>query len=433
MNLNGRLVFKATILAATMLLSSILQNTALADSVMPIELKSHFYTFKKYDFSNQFNYQWVVGTKTAYHYALSSDSDFGDSSLTGGANSIYSISKLDFSDIEIPKKLSTIDIDLKYRNDSRFRITDFKSSTLESPNFETIIFISYSSSSLTYRCRYMNLISVSIPSYGTLKVDSFKRWYRSPCFPEGDALLHQSGGAILENTIEKSKSQGTLKIYLTIGDFTGAHLDSKISKTAAPLLGSLIEVETSGKERIIASGFRNPQGIDYIRSPGKTGIILSDHGPRGGDELNLIIKGRDYGWPNYSFGTKYVPNDSNNQVANTNTAKSSNLPLYAWVPSIGTSVVHQIKSMKLRTWWSDAKAKTYGDVLVAGMASQTLYRLRILDNRVIYSEPILTGLRIRTLVETKSGEFIIGADGGLRILKPVQIWDNDLGLFVDVT
>jgi hypothetical protein len=88
--------------------------------------------------------------------------------------------------------------------------------------------------------------------------------------------------------------------------------------------------------------------------------------------------------------------------------------------------------LKLLTWWADAKPKSYGDVLVAGMASQTLYRHRILENRVVYSEPIWTGLRIRTLIETIEGDLIIGADGGLRILKTTQIWSDRLGLFMDL-
>jgi hypothetical protein len=420
-------------IAVTMLLGTIPQNIAQAETSIPVEIKSHFYTFKKYDLSNEFNYQWIVASKASQYFALSSDTDFGVNTLSGGGNPKYLMSKLDLSDIENPVKLGEIDIDLTFQSDNRFRITGFQNSKLKSNAAETIIFTSYVSSSVKEGCRYLNLISFLVPNFGNLKVNSFKRWYRSPCFPFGDGQLHQSGGAILENLRKKNEPKNSWKVFLTIGDFTGVVKTSKqISEKTKSILGSLIEVETSGKVRVVASGFRNSQGISWFAGPNETRILTSEHGPRGGDELNLIVEKGNFGWPNNSFGTRYAPDDVNNQVPNTNTSGSSKSPLYAWVPSVGTSIVHQIKSLKLLTWWADAKPKSYGDVLVAGMASQTLYRHRILENRVVYSEPIWTGLRIRTLIETIEGDLIIGADGGLRILKTTQIWSDRLGLFMDL-
>ena len=62
------------------------------------------------------------------------------------------------------------------------------------------------------------------------------------------------------------------------------------------------------------------------------------------------------------------------------------------------------------------------------MGSQTIYRLRVKDSKVIYVEPIYLGFRVRTMVETNAGEFIFGTDSGIKILKVVEIWDSS-GVF----
>lgn len=62
-----------------------------------------------------------------------------------------------------------------------------------------------------------------------------------------------------------------------------------------------------------------------------------------------------------------------------------------------------------------------------------MYRLRILDSKVVYSEAIYLGYRIRSLVETENGVFVFGTDSGLRVLEPSQIWGGHLGTFIDIS
>jgi glucose/arabinose dehydrogenase len=239
------------------------------------------------------------------------------------------------------------------------------------------------------------------------------------------------GGAILE-VKEISSANNTLgEVYLTVGDFIKlGYSGEQILESTRSILGSLLRVRSDGTTKIVANGFRNPQGIGYFETLNKTQILQSEHGPRGGDELNQITEGNFYGWPDFSFGTQYVPNDPLDSPDVPNTSGTSAKPLFSWLPSIGPSKVHQVKSSVLRRYWADSSNGFFGDVLVAGMGSQTLYRLRILDSKVVYSEAIYLGFRIRSLVERENGEFVFGTDSGLRSLTPSQIWGGPLGTFI---
>jgi hypothetical protein len=330
--------------------------------------------------------------------------------------------------------MQSISIDLKLENDSKFRILDFKSSALDSTQTRTKLFLSYASTDLVSKCRYLNLVSFVLSPIGNLESKDFKRWFRSPCMPGSDGndfRLHQSGGAILE-VKEISSANNTLgEVYLTVGDFIKlGYSGEQILESTRSILGSLLRVRSDGTTKIVANGFRNPQGIGYFETLNKTQILQSEHGPRGGDELNQITEGNFYGWPDFSFGTQYVPNDPLDSPDVPNTSGTSAKPLFSWLPSIGPSKVHQVKSSVLRRYWADSSNGFFGDVLVAGMGSQTLYRLRILDSKVVYSETIYLGFRIRSLVERENGEFVFGTDSGLRSLTPSQIWGGPLGTFV---
>jgi glucose/arabinose dehydrogenase len=209
-------------------------------------------------------------------------------------------------------------------------------------------------------------------------------------------------------------------------------LSLQIPNSTRSILGSILKIRSDKTTSIVSNGFRNPQGIGYFESLGKTQILETEHGPRGGDELNIVTQGNFYGWPDFSFGTQYLPNQPKHSPKASNTSGTSFKPLFSWLPSIGPSKVHQVKSLLLKKYWADSSSSSFGDVLVAGMGSQTLYRLRILDSKVIYSESIFLGFRIRSLIETNNGEFIFGTDSGLATIIPSQIWGGTLGTFIDI-
>jgi glucose/arabinose dehydrogenase len=235
-----------------------------------------------------------------------------------------------------------------------------------------------------------------------------------------DFPLHQSGGAILEVGKDLRLKRNIPEVYFTVGDFIKlGYSGERISTTTKSIIGSLLKCSSETKYHKIASGFRNPQGISYLETKFSTSILQSEHGPRGGDELNLVIKDKFYRWPNFSLGTQYSSDDSENVAPlKSNTLGALSKPIFSWLPSIGTSKVHQVKSWVLREFWADSQSLSFGDILVVGMGNQTLHRLRITDSRVIYSEPIFLGYRVRTLTEAEGGNIIFVTDSGLRILVP---------------
>jgi cytochrome c2 len=140
----------------------------------------------------------------------------------------------------------------------------------------------------------------------------------------------------------------------------------------------------------------------------KSGELLStEHGERGGDELNLIIEGSNYGWPNVTLGTEY-DNYNWSKIGDFAVGKSLpgshagyKAPLFAWLPSIASSQLIEVTNFDER--WN-------GDLLVASLKASSLYRLRLEAGRVLYSEPIFIGQRVRDITETTDGTIILWTD-----------------------
>ena len=89
---------------------------------------------------------------------------------------------------------------------------------------------------------------------------------------------------------------------------------------------------------IFSKGHRVPQGLTILNNK----IFSVEHGPKGGDELNLLIKGKNYGWPNASYGTNYLKANGGDGISyNINHNKQGfKEPLFAFVPSVGISSVN---------------------------------------------------------------------------------------------
>ena len=172
----------------------------------------------------------------------------------------------------------------------------------------------------------------------------------------------------------------------------------------------LIDLESS-TATIYSSGHRNQQGL-YADDDGD--IWLTEHGPRGGDELNLILEGRNYGWPLVTYGTEYGEKSwplSQNQGKHDGYQR----PVYSWVPSIAVSNVVKVENDLFPLW--------QGDLLVASY-KESLRRLRVREGRVIYQEPIMVlkkSGRIRDLMEDKGGRIVLWLDAGaIAVLEPLD-------------
>ena len=170
----------------------------------------------------------------------------------------------------------------------------------------------------------------------------------------------------------------------------------------------LVDVQT-GTSEIFTIGHRNPQGL-ALAADGT--IWLTEHAARGGDELNHLVRDRNYGFPVVSYGTEYE-----SLVWSTNPRQGRHdgfeKPKYAWVPSVGISQLIVLEGEAFPHWESD--------LLVGSMNAQTLFRVHLEDGHAVFVEPILVGHRIRDIVELADGTVAIKADDDfLLFLRPID-------------
>jgi len=163
-------------------------------------------------------------------------------------------------------------------------------------------------------------------------------------------------------------------------------------------------VKTSGaKKAIFSYGQRNPQGM--IKHP-KTGEIwIHEHGPKGGDEINIIKKGKNYGWPIISYGINY----NGTSFTDNTSLPGMEQPLFYWVPSIAPSGMLIVNSNKYPEW--------NGNILVGSLKFQYLERLVLKNGKVIKREKLIEGLgRVRNVKQAPDGYIYVGIEN-LGIVK----------------
>ncbi|PIK13606.1 PQQ-dependent sugar dehydrogenase [Halobacteriovorax sp. JY17] len=146
-------------------------------------------------------------------------------------------------------------------------------------------------------------------------------------------------------------------------------------------------------------GHRNPQGIFYDEET-KT-LYSCEFGPRGGDELNLIKKGLNYGWPVITYGKEYWGPGIGEEKK-----KGMEQPIIYWTPSISPSGMTRYTGNKNPKW--------KGDFFLASLGSTHLHRVRLKNGKVIEEEKLLTNLneRIRQVRTGIDGELYISTDSG---------------------
>ena len=166
---------------------------------------------------------------------------------------------------------------------------------------------------------------------------------------------------------------------------------------------------------VYAFGLKDPEGAAIHPVTGDLWVV--DHGPQGGDEINIIRAGRDYGWPDVTYGRQYDARQSdgrkNVKVGTGNTSmKGVEEPIYYWVPSIAPSGMTFYTGDQFPEW--------KGNLFVGAMAGQHLVRLVLNDNRVVAEEKLLLDRkqRIREVRQGPDGNLYIFLGTDLVRLTP---------------
>jgi glucose/arabinose dehydrogenase len=156
--------------------------------------------------------------------------------------------------------------------------------------------------------------------------------------------------------------------------------------------------ESNAKIAIYSYGHRNPQGM--IKHPETGEIWTHEHGPQGGDEINIIKAGKNYGWPIISYGINY----SGTKFTDITTKQGMEQPLFYWVPSIAPSGMTFVSSDKYPEW--------QGSLLVGSLKFQYVERLVLKNDKVVKREKILEGMgRVRNVKQGFDGYIYVGIEG----------------------
>ncbi|MBK6286397.1 MAG: PQQ-dependent sugar dehydrogenase [Gammaproteobacteria bacterium] len=219
----------------------------------------------------------------------------------------------------------------------------------------------------------------------------------TPCLPLKDRVSPfggiQNGGRMAlidDNTL-----------LLTFGDhqFDGYYAEPALPLKMDNSYGKTIKISIdSGKSEIFSSGHRNPEGL-FVDSGGT--IWSTEHGPNGGDELNIIVANGDYGWPSVTYGRAY---DRTDWPPSRTPGRHDGyiLPVFSWVPSIGVSNLVRSNGRAFALWQDD--------LLVSSLANNSIWRLRYAEQRVVYFETIPVGCRIRDILQTRDGALLLWCD-----------------------
>lgn len=195
-------------------------------------------------------------------------------------------------------------------------------------------------------------------------------------------------------------------ILMTIGDHS--YKRSELALDNDSHWGKVMQINPRDwSARVFSKGHRNPQGLLVTADA----IWSTEHGPEGGDELNKLEYGADYGWPFETYGTDYGRKTFRGETPGKHIHGMR--PLYSWVPSIGTSNLIQVENDAFSAW--------RGDLLVSSLNGRSLFRMRIRENRVVTIERIKVGERTRDLVEMSDGAIILwNGQDTLTVMEPAN-------------
>ena len=156
--------------------------------------------------------------------------------------------------------------------------------------------------------------------------------------------------------------------------------------------------EPNAKTAIYSYGHRNPQGMVHHPETGE--IWVHEHGPRGGDEINVIKKGANYGWPVITYGINY----DGTEITEERSKPGMEQPLYYWLPSIAPSGFAVVSGDVYPEWEED--------LLVGSLKFSYIEKLTLKDNKVIKREKLIDGVgRVRDVMVGPDGYIYAGLEG----------------------
>jgi len=260
-------------------------------------------------------------------------------------------------------------------------------------------------------CKEIHIDSYSYSYTNEFNISDRKNIWKSEAACE-DPSYSGAGGRI---TAYKGK------YYISVG-----HFNSKIyenfeegmnpySQLASSSFGKLIQIDKIPpyNSSIYASGLRAPEGL-FVTTDGSE-LFLTEIGPKGGDELNLVLKNKNYGWPCKSSGTMYGypityekewPEDLT--VFGCTGSQKFEEPLFTTGPTIALSQGFQYEGNYFD--------KYTNNLIIGSLAGLSIFRITYENKRIGATEQIVIGERIRDIMETPDQKIAVYTDGGALVI-----------------
>lgn len=197
------------------------------------------------------------------------------------------------------------------------------------------------------------------------------------------------------------------KLFITSGD----RMRFDPAQDLASSIGKIVRINADGSipadnpfasragagRDVWSYGHRNQLGAAINPASGQ--LWIHEMGPLGGDEVNVVTPGRNYGWPRVNNGDNY----DGSPIPDHATSKAYELPVQSWTPSISPSGMAFYAGQRFPQW--------RGNVLLGGLSSMALFRLTVDGTKVTAVETIAVGRRIRDVIEAPDGAVLVLSDG----------------------
>ena len=309
-------------------------------------------------------------------------------------------------------------IKMDINNGSITEVESNLSGIIESQNYSSIVNGSDYSSRMGIRDTSFDLRN------NTLLVTAIKKDEKNNCFTLGVLSTDMSIDSLsfswtfeinhCEKNFNSHQAGGRIHPFregylLTVGDFKLPE-DFGYEITEDSHLSKILLIDRDWNSTIFSSGHRNPQGLTIHNEI----IFSSEHGPFGGDEVNIIEEGGDYGWPSSAYGFTYGLEN----IYELNHDLSFQEPIYFFTPSIGISEI---------AFYSQAEFPRWNNFLmVSSLKNMTLYTVKLdaSQRNVIHVGELYVGERIRDFTTAANGELFLAGDLGSLII--INRTDQDI-------
>lgn len=219
----------------------------------------------------------------------------------------------------------------------------------------------------------------------------------------GSRIAFDGNGYMFISCGERGTMENAQNLGNHLGKIIRLHDDGRVP-TDNPFVDN-----KDAKPEIWSYGHRNPQGLVYDHATNTLYDI--EHGPKGGDELNRVEKGKNYGWPVITWGINY----DGKPISDIQEKDGLEQPVRYWVPSIAPCGATIITKDVFPGW--------KGNILVGALAHTHVARVQLQDGKYIGEEKLLDGIgRVRAVVESPDGEVYVATEnpGMLVKLSPVK-------------